>query len=150
MPRDRRMNAPIDHVAEEVDDLGSHTRSSGRERVGSEHEDRPHDVLRKRRPDADGVAANEIALQRAQLVVRDADCRKVAESGVDPVNGIVRLGDLSDDLRGLLHLALRGAVEADRDVAARDRDDVGDGQVVAGESEGGYFRFSRYQAASSV
>jgi hypothetical protein len=60
------------------------------------------------------------------------------------------LRDLGDDLRGLLDLALRGPVEAHRHVSARDRDDVGDGEVVTGEPEGGYFRFSRYQAPSSV
>jgi hypothetical protein len=84
------------------------------------------------------------------LVVRDAHRRQVAEPSIDAVHGLVRLSDLCDDLRGLLHLTLRGPVEPDRDVAARDRDDVGDGEVVAGEPEGGYFRFSRYQAPSSV
>jgi hypothetical protein len=49
-----------------------------------------------------------------------------------------------------LHLALRCPVEAHGDVAARDRDDVGDGEVAPREPEGGYFKFSRYQAASSV
>jgi hypothetical protein len=144
------MHTPIDHVAEEVDDFGSHTRSAGRERVGSEQEYRPHDVFGERRPDADGVAAHEIALQGAQLVVRNAHGREIAETSVDPVDGIVGLGDLPDDLRGLLHLALRGAVDANGDVAARDRDDVGDRQVPPRQPEGGYFKFSRYQAASSV
>jgi len=50
----------------------------------------------------------------------------------------------------LLHLALRGAIEAHRDVAAGDRDDVGDREIVAGETKGRYFRFSRYQRPSSV
>jgi hypothetical protein len=50
----------------------------------------------------------------------------------------------------LLHLALRGPVEPHRDVTARHRDDVRDGQVVAREAQGGYFKFSRYQAPSSV
>jgi hypothetical protein len=144
------MHAPIDHVAQEIDDLGPHSRSAGREGVGSEHEDRPHDVLRKRRPDADGVAADEIALQGTELVVRNPHGREVAESRVDAVHGIVGLGDLGDDLRGLLDLALGGTVEAHRDIATGDRDDVGDAQVVAREPEGGYFKFSRYQAPSSV
>jgi len=150
VPRDRRVHAAIHHVAEQVDDLGPHSRSAGRERVGSEHEDRSHDVLRKRRPDADGMAPHEIPLECAQLVVRDAHRREVAETGVDAVNGIVRPCDLGDDLRRLPDLALRGSVEPDRDAAARDRDDIRDGQVVAGEPQGGYFRFSRYQAPSSV
>ena len=150
VPRYRGVHAPIDHVAEKVDDLGPHTGSAGRQRVGAEHEDRPHDVLRKRRPDADGVAAHEIALQGAQLVVRNTHGREVAESGVDAVHGIVGLSDLGDDPRGLLHLTLRGSVEAHRDVAARDRDDVGDREVAAGEPEGRYFTFSRYHRARSA
>jgi hypothetical protein len=60
------------------------------------------------------------------------------------------LGDLGDDLRRLLDLALGGAVEAHRDIATGDRDDIGDGQVVARKPEGGYFKFSRYQAPSWV
>jgi hypothetical protein len=50
----------------------------------------------------------------------------------------------------LLHLALGGAVEAHGDIAAGDGDDVGDCQVAARKPEGGYFKFSRYQAPSSV
>jgi len=96
------------------------------------------------------VAPHQVALQSPQLIVRDAHRRQVPKPGVDAVHGLVGLRDLGDDLCRLLHLPLRGPVEADRDVAARDRNDVGDGQVVAGEPEGGYFRFSRYQAPSSV
>jgi hypothetical protein len=140
----------IDHVAKEVDDFGAHARSAGSERVGAENQDRPHDVFRQRWTDADGMTTHEIPLQRAEVVVRDAHSREVAESGVDAVHRIVGLSDLRDDPCGLLHLALRGAVEANRDIASGYRDDVGDGQVVAGEPEGGYFRFSRYQAPSSV
>src|SRR2546423_2155501 len=144
------MHAPIHHVAKKVDDLGSHARSSRSERVGAEHEDRPNDVLRQRRPDPDGMAADEIALERPQLVVRHTHGREIAEPGVDAVDGILALRDLGDDLCGLTDLALRGTVEAHRNAPARDPDDVGDGEVVTGEPEGGYFKFSRYQAPSSV
>jgi hypothetical protein len=144
------VDAPIDHVAEKVDDLGAHTGVAGRERVRPKQEDRPHDINRERRPNADRVAAHEVALELAQLVVRDAHRGKIAESCVDAVDRIVGSGDLGDDLGGLLDLALRRAIEPYRDVATGDRDDVRDGQVVAGEPEGGYFRFSRYQAPSAV
>jgi len=60
------------------------------------------------------------------------------------------VGDVGYDLRRLLDLALRCSVEADRNVAPRHRDDVADREVVTGQSESGYFRFSRYQAPSSV
>jgi len=150
VPRDRRVDAPIDHVAEQVDYLGPHAGSAGCERVGSEQEDRPHDILGKGWSDTDRVAPHEIPLERAKLVVRDAHRREIAETGVDAVNRIVGASDLGDDLRGLLDLPLRRSVESDRDVAARNGDHVGDGEVVAGESQGGYFRFSRYQAPSSV
>ena len=96
------------------------------------------------------MATHEIPLQGAEVVMRDPHGREVAESGVDAVDGIVTLSDLRDDLRRLLHLALRGSVEAHGHVAAGDRDDVGDGEVAPSESEGGYFKFSRYQAPSAV
>ena len=150
VPRDRRMHPPVDHVAKEVDDLGPNTGSACGEGVGTQNEDRAHDVRGKRWPDAGGVAAQEIALERAELVVRNAHGREVAESGVDAINGIVGLRDFCDDPRRLLDLPLRGAVEAHGDVAARDGDDVRNGEVVAREPEGGYFKFSRYQAPSSV
>src|SRR5438552_9788521 len=104
------MHAPIDHVAEEVDDLCPHTRSSGREGVRSKQKDGPYDILRKRRPDADRVASQEIALERAELVMRHAHGREVAETGVDAVNRVVSSSDLRDDFRGLPDLALRGPV----------------------------------------
>ena len=45
VPRDRRMNPPIDHVAQQIDDLCPHTRASGREGVGSEDQDRADHIL---------------------------------------------------------------------------------------------------------
>ena len=144
------MHAPGDHVAEQIDDIGAHARSSGGEGVRAEHEDRPHHVLGQWRSDADRVTPHEVALQLAELLVRDAHGRKIPEARVDAVDRVARLRDLRDDARGLLDLALGGPIEADGDVAPRDRYDVADGQVVAGEPECGYFRFSRYQAPSSA
>jgi hypothetical protein len=82
--------------------------------------------------------------------VRNTHGREVAEAGIDAVDGIVPPSDLGNDLGGLLHLPLGGAVEADGHVASRDGDDVRDAEVVPREPEGGYFKFSRYQAPSSV
>src|SRR2546427_422218 len=101
-------------------------------------------------PAAHSVASHGVTLQSAQLPVRHAHRREIAETGVHAVDGIVTLGDLRDHLGRLLYLTLRGAIEAYRDVAARDRDDVRDREIVPGEAEGRYFRFSRYQRASSV
>ena len=148
--RDVRMHAAVEHVAEEIDDVRSHAGSPRREGVRPEQQDRAHDVLRERRADADGVAADEVALKRAELVVRDPHGGKVAEPGVHAVHRLVPAGHLRDDLGRLLDRALRGAVETDRDVLARDRDDVGDRKVVAGEPEGRYRKFSRYQRPRSV
>src|SRR2546428_5798271 len=123
---------------------------SGRERIRAEKQDRAHHIFGKRGADAHGVASHEVALQSAQILVRDTHRRQIAETGVHAVDGIVTFGDLRDHLGRLLYLTLRGAIEAYRDVAARDRDDVGDREVVAGEAQGRYFRFSRYQRPSSV
>jgi hypothetical protein len=96
------------------------------------------------------MAPQEIPLEGAKVVVRDAHGREVPEAGVDAVDRIVGSSDVGNDLRRLLDLTLGGPIEPDGDITTRDRDDVRDGQVVAGEPEGGYFRFSRYQAPSSV
>jgi hypothetical protein len=96
------------------------------------------------------VASHQVALQSAQILVRDADRREIAEAGVHAVHRVIALGDLGDDFCGLLDLPLRGSIEADGDVTAGDREDVGDREVVSGEAEGRYFRFSRYQRPSSV
>jgi hypothetical protein len=96
------------------------------------------------------VASHQVALQSAQILVRDADCREIAEAGVHAVHRVIALGDLGDDLCGLLDLPLRGSIEADGDVTAGDGEDVGDREVVSGEAEGRYFRFSRYQRESSA
>ena len=144
------MDAPVQHVAEQVDHVRAYAGMSGRKRIGAEEQDRAHHILGKGRPDADGVASHEVALQSAEIFVRDAHRREITEAGVHAVDGIVTIGDLRDHLGRLLHLALRGAIEAHRDVAAGDRDDVGDREIVAGEAKGRYFRFSRYQRPSSV
>ena len=148
--RDDRMDPPIQHVAKQVDHVCSHAGMSGRERIRAEQQDRAHHVFGKRGADAHRVASHEVTLQSAQIPVRHAHSRKIAETGVHAVDGIVTLGDLRDHLGRLLYLTLRGAIEAYRDVAARDRDDVRDREIVPGEAEGRYFRFSRYQRLSSV
>ena len=150
MHRYRRVDAAVEHVAEEVDDLRTDSRPACRERVRAQEQDRSHRLLGEERADADRVAAHEVALQGPELLVRDADGREVTEARVHAVHGVVLLGDLGDDPRRLLHLPLGGAVQAHRDVASRDGDDVGDGEIVPGEAEGRYFRFSRYQRARSV
>jgi hypothetical protein len=144
------MHAAVEHVAQQIDHVGAHAGASGCERIRAKEQDGPHDIFGKRGADAHGVTSYKIALQSAQILVRDANRREIAEAGIHAVHRVVAFGDLGDDLRGLLDLTLRGAIEADGDVTACDREDVGDREVVSGEAEGRYFRFSRYQRPSSV
>ena len=117
---------------------------SGRgERVRAEQEDAADDVMRQVRADPDRVAAQEIALERAKLIVRDAHCREIAEARVHSVHRVVTLGHARDDLGRLLHRSLGRAVEADSDVAPRHLDHIRDREVVTREAEGRYFTFSR-------
>jgi hypothetical protein len=111
---------------------------SSRERIRAEEQDRAHHILRERGADAHGVAPHEVALQSAQILVSDAHRGEIAEAGVHAVDRIVTFRDLRDDPRRLLDLTLRGAIEADGDVAARDSDDVGDRKVAACQAEGGH------------
>src|SRR2546428_306137 len=100
------MDAPIQHVAEQVDHVCSHAGMSGRERIRAEEQDRAHHIFGKGGAHAHSVASHEVTLQSAQIPVRHAHRRKIAETGVHAVDGIVTLGDLRDHLGRLLYLTL--------------------------------------------
>ena len=144
------MHTAVEHVAKQIDDLSPHPGAPRGERVRAQEQDRPHHVLGQRQTDADRMGAQQVALKDAQLIVRDPHRRKVTESRVHPVDGLIRIRHLPDDLRCLLDLTLGRAIQTDRDVTARDRDHVGDREVMSGKAEGRYLRFSRYQRARSV
>ena len=138
--RYRGMHVPVEHVAQQVDDLRADAGAPRGERVRAEQQDRAHGFLGEEPADADRVTAHEIALQRAQLLVRHADGREVTEARVHPVHGVLVLGDLRDHLGGLLDLLLGRAIEAHRDVATGDGHDVGDREVVTGQAKGRHRR----------
>ena len=87
------------------------------------------------RPNADGVAGEEVLLQPAGVGRRDERRRQVAEAGRDPVHDLAGGNEALDDGAGLRHPRAGVDVEAARGPATRDRLDVGDGQVGAREDD---------------
>src|SRR5579859_6059681 len=82
-------HAVVEHTDEQTQRLLAYARVAARETVG-EHE---HDGARggdvERLADARGVAADEVALKRFDMIIGDLDAAEVAEARRDAVYGAI-------------------------------------------------------------
>ena len=63
-----------------------HARVAARQAADLQHQDQPHHRVGQQRADADGVRQHQVALQRRELLARDAGLGEHAEAGVDAVD----------------------------------------------------------------
>ncbi len=99
---DDRVDAAVEHLAQEVAHHGAHARVAEREHLRAQEHHRAHHRLRQGRADAGGVRADEVALEVADLVGADAHVGEHAEAGVDAVDrrrGVATVGDASTTRR---------------------------------------------------
>jgi hypothetical protein len=84
------MHALVQHGAKSFRENRAHAGKAFRDGVGAQHEHSARFVLAQRRTDSAGVAANQIHLQRANLLARNSHGSHFAEAGVDAVHGGIR------------------------------------------------------------
>jgi hypothetical protein len=105
-------------VDQPVDELRPAAGVAEGERVRPQEEHRPDDVARERRPDADGVAREEVLLEPAGVCRRDVRGRQVAEAGGDPVDDRALRDEPLHHGAGLGHAGPRVDVERHAGAAA--------------------------------
>ena len=123
------------HGQQPIDDERPATAVPQGERVGPEQQHRPDDLARERRPDAGGVAHQEVLLELPRLGRLDERGREVAEAGRHAVHDGTLGDERLDDVTRLLHPLPRARVELDRRAAAGDGLHVGDREVRAGQDD---------------
>ena len=90
--RDLGQNVVVQHVEQQLEGRPSQSGTPGGHHVGPKQHQRAHQSILERRAHADRMTPDQIDLQLGQVVVRDADLRKVPETRVDAVDGPPRLG----------------------------------------------------------
>jgi hypothetical protein len=84
--RDHRDDATLEHRQQQLDDLLAHTGVPAPQRRREQRQHPAYDLARQHRPDADGVRAHEVELQRGRVVGPDAHAGEVADAGADAVD----------------------------------------------------------------
>src|ERR1700730_15421812 len=84
--RNNRMDAAIEHLAKQFDNFEANAAKAESKHVCPQKHHGTHFRLGKRRTNPASVTANEVELQFAQFVVRNADVGKLAESRVPAVD----------------------------------------------------------------
>ena len=110
-------------------------RVAARHRVQADGHRRAHDLARERRAQPDGVAAHQVLLQLADLVDGDVRGGQQAEAGGDAVGDLLAGDDGGDDVVGRLDALARGSAEGHLGPAARDGDDLVDGERRVADDE---------------
>ena len=120
------MHAAVEHRAQRLDDSGAHAAQAFGQRVGSQQNHRAHFSLCQLFAHANAMAANEVHLQRPNLIGGNALARELAKSGVDAVHGPARgQHALERAARGEL-----GRMGEELDRIAEDATEIGDDRVL--------------------
>jgi hypothetical protein len=93
-------DAVVQHFAERIDDEGADAGAAFGEGVGAKEHHGAGFGDGERVADADGVGANEVDLQFADLIADDANVAELADSGGDGVGEFVVSDDVVDDGAG--------------------------------------------------
>ena len=128
--RNGRIDIGIQHLENEIDELGTRARVALRDHISAEKHHRSHLALGEAITDSRRVAANDIHLQLGQFVARDRDFRKFSKAGGDPVHDQVALHDVVDDGAGTEHSFARLRREPDANPIGRHRISFIDGERV--------------------
>ena len=131
--RDDRMDAVGQEGQDRVDDRGAAAAVAQGQGVRPQEQHRPHDLARERRPDACGMAHQQVLLELAGLIRLDEGRREVAEPGRHAVDDRVLGHEALDDVAGLLHPLSRMHVERAGRPTAGDSLDIGDREVRPGQ-----------------
>ncbi len=134
--RHDRVDPAAEEVEEAIDDQRPAAAVAEGEGVRAEQEHRPDDLAREGRPDAGGVAHQDVLLEPGRIRRRDEGRGQVAEPGRHAVHDGSLGDERFDDVARLLHPPAGIVVELDPGTVARDQLDLGDRQVGAGQDDG--------------
>ena len=94
--RNDRQDAALEEDEKLLDRRPADAGSALREAGDLERHDQAHDRLGQRLAGAGGVRDHEIALERGEIAIGDADAGELAEAGIDPVHRLAFREDLAD------------------------------------------------------
>ena len=128
-----------------VEQFGRHAGVALGQRLNAQREGQPGDAERQQAAHADGMAAQQILLQREDLMLGDALIRKFAEAGVDAIDRFAARSLSSSTLRERITRSRSRRGELQRiDPAVEQTLGIGQRQTVAGQREGLSPGFSRH------
>ncbi len=136
--RHARMHAAIQQGNERVERLDPNTGKSLGEHVRAKRHGGADGAHGQRRVDAGGMAAQEIDLQRRQIVVGDPRLCERSESCVDSVDRLVAVGPPIDDAARVEHTGARAGRERHFRALVGDLQQVGNRQMLAVEQDHGH------------
>src|SRR5690242_3615919 len=97
------MNASVEHGAQRFDHGGTDAAQTFGEGIGAQQDHSAGFGFAEQRADSSSMRADEIHLELADLLGRDADRGKLAESGSNPVGRFAGGDDAIDDGTRSLH-----------------------------------------------
>ena len=112
--RNDRMHAAVQHLAKRVDDRRTHAGEALGERVGAQQHHGAGNVFGQRFAHAGRVRAQQVDLQLADIVWRDAQIGKFADAGVHRIGDAIVLQQVFDHGARTLHRDARLGLQQDR------------------------------------
>ena len=133
--RDDRQDVGPEHGKESLDRGHPDPGVAARERIRTQRHHRPHGAVLERSSDSRRVAADQVALERLDLIGRDGNVGESPEPGGHPVDpGATAHGPI-DDATGCRHRAPRRGREGEAGAAVRRGLEIGERQAVSGEAQ---------------
>ena len=125
---DDRPHVAREQRPEQLDQLDAHARVAAPQRLGEQEEHAAHGVVCERLARADGVRADEVALQGARVRRVDAHAGEAAEAGREAVHRLTGGHEVLDRGASALDARALVAVELGRRAAAGDGLERGQGR----------------------
>jgi len=125
------MDAAVHEVEEPLYDLHADPRKPSREGVRAQQQRGPDVFPCERASHADGVAAHEVPLEFADLLLRNRDVLQLSEPGLDPIREVPFPHEPLHRFARSLHGPLGGGPQDRGLPSACDRDDMVDRERVS-------------------
>ena len=127
------MHAAIERQHQRLERLEPNARVAFRQDIRAQRHRRADIAHRQRLAHTSGVAPQQIELEGRQVVTVDPRFSERTKAGVDAVDGLVALGARIDHGTRGVHARTRRRRNRDLLAAIGDRDEIVDGEVVAGQ-----------------
>ena len=135
-----RMDPPVQHLNEQLGEHRPHAARAAHQHVGSQQHHRAYGVLCQGLADTGRMAPNEIELQLATLLGRDAHVREFPETGIHAVHRFSALDRGFDGPARLLHSLERLRIEGNGHPVPRYSNDISDRKRLPVQRDSGGLR----------